>query len=42
MSKISAVQKMLAGKTGVEKFYSPALKGDMIAGYTSVPGAGWG
>ena len=42
MSKISAVQKMLAGKTGVEKFYSPALKGDMIAGYTNVPGAGWG
>ncbi|WP_417698420.1 diguanylate cyclase domain-containing protein [Psychromonas sp.] len=42
MSKISAVQKMLAGKTGVDKFYSPALKGDMIAGYTNVPGAGWG
>ncbi|MEG3753896.1 sensor domain-containing diguanylate cyclase [Psychromonas arctica] len=42
MSQISAVQKMLAGKTGVDKFYSPALKGDMIAGYTYVPGAGWG
>ena len=42
MSKISAVKLMLAGKTGVERFYSPALKGDMIAGYTHVPGAGWG
>lgn len=42
ISKVSAVQKMIDGKTGVEKFYSPALKGDMIAGYTSVPGANWG
>jgi len=40
--EISAVQKMLAGKTGMEYFYSPALKGDMIAGYTHVPGANWG
>lgn len=39
---VSAVQKMLEGKTGVEEFYSPALKGDMIAGYTYVPNAGWG
>jgi len=42
MSKISVVQKMLAGKTGVEVFYSPALKADMIAGYTFVKSAGWG
>ena len=41
-SQISVVKKMMAGQTGVEKFYSPALKGDMIAGYTSVPNAGWG
>jgi diguanylate cyclase (GGDEF)-like protein len=41
-SQISVVQKMMTGQTGVEKFYSPALKGDMIAGYTSVPNAGWG
>jgi diguanylate cyclase (GGDEF)-like protein len=41
-AKISVVQKMMAGETGVEKFYSPALKGDMIAGYTSVPNAHWG
>ncbi len=42
MSQISSVQKMLAGKTGVELFYSPALKGDMIAGYTTVANAKWG
>lgn len=42
IAKISSVQKMLAGKTGVELFYSPALKGDMIAGYTNVANAKWG
>ena len=42
MSKISAVKAMLEGRQGVKIFYSPALKADMIAGYTSVPVAGWG
>jgi len=42
ISKISVVQKMLAGKSGVEIFYSPALKADMIAGYTAVKNAHWG
>ncbi|WP_298943514.1 diguanylate cyclase [uncultured Psychromonas sp.] len=42
MIAISPIKKMLAGKTGVDKFYSPALKGDMIAGYTQVPNAKWG
>ncbi|USD67997.1 diguanylate cyclase [Vibrio sp. SCSIO 43136] len=42
ISAVSAVQKMLAGQTGVERFYSPALKGDMIAGYTHVSHANWG
>ena len=42
ISKISVVQNMLNGKTGVEKFYSPALKAYMIAGYTSVSNANWG
>ena len=40
--KVSAVKRMLNGETGIEQFYSPALKGDMIAGLTAVPGAGWG
>ncbi len=42
MSKIAVVQKMLAGETGVEMFYSPALETDMVAGFTSVEGPGWG
>ncbi|MEO1490646.1 MAG: ATP-binding protein [Pseudomonadota bacterium] len=39
---VSAVQRMLAGESGVETFFSPALKGDMIAGFTAVDGPGWG
>ncbi|MCV3272116.1 EAL domain-containing protein [Roseobacter sp. WL0113] len=42
MSKISAVQRMLNRETGVETFYSPALDGDMIAGFTFVDPVGWG
>ena len=42
ISKVSAVQRMLRGESGVQTFYSPALKDDMIAGFTSVKGAGWG
>jgi len=36
------VKRMIDGKTGVTKFYSPALKADMIAGYSTVPRSGWG
>lgn len=42
MSKLDVVQKMLSGNTGVATFYSPALKEDMIAGYTYSKNAGWG
>ncbi|MEO0329008.1 MAG: EAL domain-containing protein [Pseudomonadota bacterium] len=42
IAKVSAVSRMMAGETGVQQFYSPALKGDMIAGFTSVTGPGWG
>ena len=42
MSKLDVVQKMLSGKTGVATFYSPALKEDMIAGYTYSKNGGWG
>ncbi len=42
ISKVSAVKRMMNRETGIEKFYSPALKGDMIAGFTHVPGVGWG
>lgn len=39
---VSAVTRMMRGETGIEQFYSPALKGEMIAGLTTVPGPGWG
>ncbi|MEM7425653.1 MAG: sensor histidine kinase [Pseudomonadota bacterium] len=42
IAKVSAVQRMLNGEQGVETFWSPALKGDMIAGFTAINGAGWG
>jgi len=42
IAKVSAVKRMLNGETGIDTFYSPALKGDMVAGFTSVTGPGWG
>lgn len=42
LSAISAVTEMRQGNTGITSFYSPAFKDDMIAGYTSVAGPGWG
>ncbi len=42
IAKIPPVRRMIAGETGVSQFYSPALKGEMISGFSTVPGAGWG
>ena len=42
MSKLDVVQMMMSGNTGVATFYSPALKAEMIAGYTYSAPAGWG
>jgi signal transduction histidine kinase/HAMP domain-containing protein len=42
ISKVPPVKRMLNQETGVTTFYSPALKDDMIAGYTWVKGAKWG
>jgi diguanylate cyclase (GGDEF)-like protein len=42
LSKVSIVQKMLAGKSGTTEYYSPFLKEDMVAGFSSVPSLGWG
>jgi diguanylate cyclase (GGDEF)-like protein/PAS domain S-box-containing protein len=39
---IEPVDRMLAGGSGVSMFYSPALKAEMVAGYATVKGAGWG
>ncbi|WP_394129243.1 diguanylate cyclase domain-containing protein [Shewanella maritima] len=42
ISKISIVQQMMSGESGVSEFYSPAVKADMIAGFDVVPATGWG
>jgi diguanylate cyclase (GGDEF)-like protein len=42
LSSWPVVKAMLAGKTGVTEFYSPFIGDDMVAGYASVPGIGWG
>jgi signal transduction histidine kinase/ActR/RegA family two-component response regulator len=42
ISMVAPVKRMLKGETGISKFYSPALKDDMIAGFTVVPGPRWG
>jgi diguanylate cyclase (GGDEF)-like protein len=42
LSSWPIVKDMMAGKTGVTTFYSPFIKANMVAGYASVPGIGWG
>lgn len=42
IKKVSAVQRMMHRETGVEQFYSPAMKADMIAGFSFVRETGWG
>lgn len=42
MATTSVVQYMMAGKTGVATFISPAFFNEIIAGYAAVPNAGWG
>jgi len=42
LSSVSIVQKMINGESGVTRFYSPAVKANMVAGYNVVTGTGWG
>ena len=42
LSGLNVVKKMMAGETGVTEFYSPFVKKMMVAGFTSIPGLGWG
>ncbi|MDH5217042.1 MAG: ATP-binding protein [Gammaproteobacteria bacterium] len=42
LSHVSVVKLMMQGKTGITEFYSPFIKENMVVGYTSVPGLGWG
>jgi signal transduction histidine kinase/ActR/RegA family two-component response regulator len=42
ISAVPVVQAMMRGETGVGQFYSPAMRGMMIGGYSVVPETGWG
>ena len=42
MSFLPPVKQMMSGNTGVSQFYTPAMKADMIAGYSVIPKVGWG
>ncbi len=42
IAKVKPVRQMMAGESGVTTFYSPAVKQDMISGFTTVPRTGWG
>lgn len=42
VSSIAPVARMMNGETGVEVFFSPAMQLEMVAGFTSLPVAGWG
>ncbi|MBI2584331.1 MAG: PAS-domain containing protein [Rhodospirillales bacterium] len=42
LAALEPVARMIAGKTGVVRFFSPAVEMDMITGYTVVPSTGWG
>jgi len=42
MSFLPPVKEMMKGNTGVSQFYTPAMKADMVAGYTVVAKTGWG
>lgn len=41
ISHLDPIRRMMAGETGVSWFYSPAVKADMVAGFTTVPKTGW-
>ncbi|EEE44319.1 bifunctional diguanylate cyclase/phosphodiesterase [Roseibium alexandrii] len=42
ISAVPVVAQMMAGNSGVGEFYSPAVETQMIAGFATVPGPGWG
>ena len=42
LSQVEPVVQMIAGITGSSTFFSPAAQQDMISGFTTVPGVGWG
>ena len=42
ISQVGPVRRMMAGETGVLRFFSTFTQSDMIAGFSVTPKAGWG
>ena len=42
ISHVDPVRRMMAGETGVSRFFSPSTHSEMIAGFTVTPKTGWG
>jgi hypothetical protein len=42
ISQVEPVRRMMAGETGVLRFFAPALQADMVAGFTTTPKTQWG
>ena len=42
IAKVEPVSRMMRGETGVTPFFSPAMQQDMVSGYTTAEGPGWG
>ncbi len=42
LSNITIVKRLQGGETGVDTFYSPAMKEEVLAGFTTAKAAGWG
>src|SRR5215831_11388557 len=42
LSALEPVRRMMDGETGVMRFFAPALQEEAIAGFSTVPGIGWG
>jgi len=42
LAYLSAVRRLMEGETGIEQYYLPDTKVNMIAGLASVSGPGWG
>src|SRR5215471_6353501 len=42
LSALEPVRRMMNGETGVTRFFSPALQEEVITGFSTVPGVGWG
>ncbi len=42
IANVKPIAMMMAGRTGVATFFSPAAGKEMITGFKTVPGTGWG